>query len=77
MPPVAVRLRSCCIGAVAVHDAATNELLAFGYTGENGSVRFSALAVSGTIRISIPFLQFNQVTTGDSDVLIRVAPILN
>lgn len=62
---------------VAIHDAATNELLAFGYTGENGSVRFSALAVSGTIRISIPFLQFNQVTTGDSDVLIRVAPILN
>ncbi len=62
---------------VAIHDAATNELLAFGYTGENGAVRFSALAVSGTIRISIPFLQFDQVATGNSDVLIRVAPILN
>jgi hypothetical protein len=62
---------------VAIYDATTNELLAFGYTGENGTVRFSALTVSGTIRISIPFLQFDQVATGDSDVLIRVAPILN
>lgn len=62
---------------VAIHDATTNELLAFGYTGENGSVRFSELIVSGTIRISIPFLQFDQIATGDSDVLIRVAPVLN
>jgi hypothetical protein len=61
---------------VAVYDSTTNELLAFGYTDENGTVRFSALTVSGTIRISIPFLQFDQLATGESDILIRVAPTL-
>lgn len=62
--------------AVAVYDNTTNELLAFGYTNEAGTVRFSSLVVPGMIRISIPFMQFNQVVTGDSNLFIRVAPIL-
>jgi len=62
--------------AVAVYDNATNELLAFGYTNEAGVIRFSSLVVTGAVRISIPYLQFNQVNTGTSNVFIRVAPFL-
>ena len=62
--------------AVAVYDNTTNELLAFGYTNEAGVIRFSSLVVSGAVRVSIPYLQFNQVGTGTSNVFIRVAPFL-
>jgi len=62
--------------AVQIYDNLTNELLAFGYTNEAGTVRFSSLTLSGMIRISIPFLQFSQVTTGNSNIFIRVAPIV-
>jgi hypothetical protein len=60
--------------AVTIYDNATGELLAFGYTNEMGAIRFGALAVSGPVRISIPFLQFSQVVTGDSAIFIRIAP---
>jgi hypothetical protein len=62
--------------AVAVYDNTTNELLAFGYTNEAGVIRFNSLVATGAIRISIPYLQFNQVGTGNSNVFIRVAPFL-
>lgn len=62
--------------AVAVYDNTTNELLAFGYTNEAGVIRFNSLTASGAIRVSIPYLQFNQVGTGNSNVFIRVAPFL-
>jgi hypothetical protein len=62
--------------AVAVYDNTTGELLAFGYTNEAGVIRFSSLVVSGAVRVSIPYLQFNQVGTGTSNVFIRVAPFL-
>jgi hypothetical protein len=62
--------------AVAVYDNTTNELLAFCYTNEAGVIRFSSLIASGAIRISIPYLQYNQVSTGNSNVFIRVAPFL-
>jgi hypothetical protein len=61
--------------AVQIFDNLTGELLAFGSTNEAGVVHFSSLTVSGMLRISIPFLQFNQVTTGNSNTFIRVAPI--
>lgn len=61
--------------AIAIYDNATAELLAFGYTNETGAIRFGALAVSGPVRISIPFLQFNQVVTGDASIFIRIAPM--
>ncbi len=61
--------------AVAIYDNSTGELLAFGYTNETGAIRFGALAVSGPVRISIPFLQFNQVATGDATIFIRIAPM--
>jgi hypothetical protein len=59
--------------AVTIYDNATGELLAFGYTNEMGTLRFHSLAVSGPVRISIPFLQYNQVVTGDSSIFIRIA----
>jgi hypothetical protein len=60
---------------VQLYDNLTGELLAFGTTNEAGVAHFSSLSVSGMLRISIPFLQFNQVTTGTTNVFIRVAPI--
>lgn len=62
--------------AVQIFDNMTGELLAFGYTNEAGTVRFSSLLISGMLRVSIPYLQFNQVSTGTSNILIRVAPII-
>lgn len=61
---------------VSIYDNTTNELLAFGYTNEAGTIRFSSLTVSGMIRVSIPFLQFDQIATGDSNIFIRVSPFL-
>ncbi|MGD2048452.1 MAG: Calx-beta domain-containing protein [Chloroflexota bacterium] len=61
---------------VSIYDNTTNELLAFGYTNEAGTIRFSSLTVSGMIRVSIPFLQFDQIAAGDSNIFIRVSPFL-
>ena len=61
--------------AVAIYDNITGELLAFGYTNEAGMIRFSSLLVSGAVRISIPFFQFNQVVVGDATIAIRIAPM--
>jgi hypothetical protein len=61
--------------AVSVYDNATNELLAFGYTNETGVIRFGSLVVSGALRISIPFLQYNQIVASDSNIFIRIAPL--
>jgi hypothetical protein len=60
--------------AVAVYDNATNELLAFGYTNEAGTIRFGPLEVSGSVRLSVPYLRYTQTFAGDSNVFIRVAP---
>jgi hypothetical protein len=61
---------------VAVYDNMTGELLAFGSTNEAGTIRFGPLVVPGTLRISIPFLQFEQIVVGDTSFDIRVAPLL-
>jgi hypothetical protein len=60
---------------VAVYDNMTGELLAFGSTNEAGTIRFGPLVVPGTLRISIPFLQFEQIVVGDTTFDIRVAPL--
>jgi hypothetical protein len=59
---------------VAIYDNNTNELLAVGYTNEAGLIQFPPLLVTGPVRISIPYLQFNQITIGDSNIFIRIAP---
>lgn len=61
--------------AVALYDNATGNLLAFGSTNEAGSVSFSSIAVTGAVRVSVPFLGYQQVVVGGSAmILVRIAP---
>ena len=60
---------------VAIYDNMTGELLAFGSTNEAGMIRFGPLVVPGTLRISIPFLQFQQIVAGDTSFDLRIAPL--
>jgi hypothetical protein len=61
--------------AVAVYDGSTGALLAFGYTNEAGTVRFSQLIASGPVRVTVPFFSFNQVVSGTAGFInVRVAP---
>ncbi len=51
-----------------------NQLLAQGFTGEDGQVDFTVSA-KGSIRISVPFLGFNQLVTGESaSIYLRIPP---
>jgi hypothetical protein len=59
--------------AVALYDN-NSELLAYGFTNEAGVVNFDPLSVTGPIRISIPYLQFNQIITSDVNIFLRIAP---
>ena len=54
---------------VVVYDNATGNLLSFGYTNEGGAVRFRELPVGGPVRISVPYLGFSQVVSGESTVV--------
>lgn len=61
--------------AVAVYDSTTGTLLAFGYTNEAGTVRFSQLVASGPVRVTVPFFSFSQVVSGNASLVnVRVAP---
>jgi hypothetical protein len=62
--------------AVAVYDNATGELLSFGTTNANGIVTFPNLEPTGNaLRVSIPFLNFNQVVAASVGSLqIRISP---
>lgn len=60
--------------AVAIFVNSTNEMIAFGYTNEAGAIRFGPLETPGTIRISVPYFNYTQVVSGDSNIVIRIAP---
>ncbi len=61
--------------AVALYDNATGGLLAFGSTNEAGTVSFTSIAAAGAVRVSVPFLSYNQVVVGGSaTILVRIAP---
>lgn len=61
--------------AVAVYDGSTGALLAFGYTNEAGTVRFSQITASGSVRVTVPFFSFSQVVSGSAGLInVRVAP---
>ncbi len=61
--------------AVALYDNATGGLLAFGSTNEAGTVSFTSIATAGAVRVSVPFLGYNQVVVGGSaTILVRIAP---
>ncbi len=61
--------------AVALYENATGNLLAFGSTNAAGTVTFASIATTGAVRVSVPFLNYNQVVVGGSaTILVRIAP---
>lgn len=61
--------------AVTLYDNATGGLLAFGSTNEAGTVSFTSITTAGAVRVSVPFLNYNQVVVGGSaTILVRIAP---
>ncbi|MDA0245021.1 MAG: pre-peptidase C-terminal domain-containing protein [Chloroflexi bacterium] len=61
--------------AVSVFDGVSGQLLSFGYTNEAGLLRFTIAAPSNILRVSVPFLGFNQtVVAGTPEVRLRVVP---
>jgi hypothetical protein len=60
---------------VALFDNATGDLLSYGQTNEAGIIHFQGIQAAGTVRIIVPYLNYNQIITQATDeVLIRVAP---
>ncbi|MCP4423130.1 MAG: hypothetical protein GY803_01425, partial [Chloroflexi bacterium] len=61
--------------AVSLYENASGQLIAFGYTNEAGLIRFDSIAAAGAVRVSVPFLNYTQIVTGESaNILVRVAP---
>lgn len=62
--------------AVALYDNTNGRLIAFGYTDEQGFVRFESIVSSGAIRVEVPLLNFIQIVgPGESTIQLRVAPL--
>ena len=56
------------------YEIASNQLLAQGFTDEQGSLEFTVSA-QGPVRIGIPFLAFSHLVTGaEADIQVRVPP---
>ena len=61
--------------AVVLYDNGTGQLLALGSTNEAGSIHFGPLAVTGAVRLEVPFLGYSQViVSNEPDIQLRVAP---
>jgi hypothetical protein len=52
----------------------TGELLGVGSTNEAGVIHFGPVLATGPVRISIPYFQFNQITTSNANIFLRIAP---
>jgi hypothetical protein len=62
--------------AVALFDNTNGRLIAFGYTNQEGTVRFEAVPSSGAVRVQVPLLNYSQtVGPGESTIAVRVAPL--
>ena len=56
------------------YDVATNQLLAQGFTDEQGNLEFTVSA-QGPVRVSVPFFGFSQLVAGDgASIYLRVPP---
>ncbi len=56
------------------YDTSTGQLLAQGFTGEQGNLTFT-VASAGPVRLSVPFFGFNQLVAGEgASVYLRIAP---
>ena len=55
------------------YEAATNQLLAQGFTDDQGSLEFT-VAAQGPVRVSVPFFGFSQLVTGEGgSIYVRVS----
>ncbi|MEN8098521.1 MAG: hypothetical protein ABFQ89_05555, partial [Chloroflexota bacterium] len=60
---------------VNVYELSSGELLAYGFTGEDGSLYLGPLVVNGTARLSIPFLGLSkELTQSDNSFVISIVP---
>jgi hypothetical protein len=56
------------------YDASTGQLLAQGFTSEQGDLEFTVASV-GPVRVSVPFFGFNQLVAGEgASIYLRVPP---
>jgi len=56
------------------YEAATNQLLAQGFTDEQGNLEFT-VAAQGPVRVSVPFFGFSQLVAGEgASIYVRVPP---
>jgi len=56
------------------YEVATNQLLAQGFTDEQGNLEFT-VAAQGPVRVSVPFFGFSQLVTGEgASIYLRVPP---
>jgi hypothetical protein len=62
--------------AVALFDNTNGRLIAFGYTNQAGSVRFDSIPTTGSVRVEVPLLNYQQIVgPGESNISVRVAPL--
>ncbi len=60
--------------SVQAYEVATNQLLAQGFTDEQGNLEFT-VASSGPARVSVPFFGFSQLVAGEgASIYLRVPP---
>jgi len=56
------------------YEVATNQLLAQGFTDDQGNLEFT-VASSGPVRVSVPFFGFSQLVTGEgASIYLRIPP---
>lgn len=61
--------------AVALYDNTNGRLIAFGYTNQQGFVRFEAIPTTGSARVEVPLLNYRQIIgPGETNIAIRIAP---
>jgi hypothetical protein len=56
------------------YEVATNQLLAQGFTDEQGNLEFT-VAAQGPVRVSVPYFGFSQLVSGEgTSIYLRVPP---
>ena len=56
------------------YEVATNQLLAQGFTDEQGNLEFT-VAAQGPVRVSVPYFGFSQLVSGEgASIYLRVPP---
>jgi hypothetical protein len=64
------------IGGISAqaYEVATNQLVAQGFTDEQGHLEFT-VAAQGPVRVSVPFFGFSQLVAGEgASIYLRIPP---